>query len=70
MAMTAASMAAKVKAAVDAVGAHQSSDPAGQDAYRLQVYTAMCQGIIEEITQNGHAVGTDSRGDSHTLNLE
>lgn len=73
MAMTKESMAAKIQAAVDAVsttpiegGAGTVSAIARQQSYLL----AFCQGIIEEITQNGHATGADSDGDSHALALE
>jgi hypothetical protein len=58
MAMTAASMAEKVKAAVDAVAPVQSSDANVLATYRLEIYTAMCQGIIEEIVANSELVPT------------
>ena len=56
MAMTAAGMATKVKAAIDAVEAVQTSDPTALTAYRMAIYTAMCQGIIEEIVANSELV--------------
>lgn len=54
MAMTKASMAAKIKTAMAAVPAPASSSPADLEAYATAIREAMCQGIIEEITQ--HAV--------------
>ena len=51
MALTKASMAAKIKTALAAVG-----DPAGYaspQAYADACRQAMCEGIIEEITTNG-----------------
>lgn len=56
MAMTAAGMAQKVIAAMDAVAAVQTSDPADITAHRLAVMTAMCQGIIEEVVANSELV--------------
>ncbi len=56
MAMTAASMAAQVIAAMDAVAAVQTTDPAAIAAYRLAVMTAMCQGIIQEVVANSELV--------------
>jgi len=56
MALSAESMAARVKAAIDAIPAQQNSDGAGMDDYRTQLFTAMCQGIIEEIVANSELV--------------
>jgi hypothetical protein len=66
--MTASSMANKIKSAVDAIGGQQTSDAAGMDAYRMSLYTAMSQGIIDEIVANSELVpvstdsGTAGRG--------
>lgn len=56
MAMTASGMAAKIQAAVDAIGGQQTSDAAGMAAYRLSLYTAMSKGIIDEIVANSELV--------------
>lgn len=56
MAMSAASMSAKVKAAIAAVPPVQSSDPAAVQAYRDAILQAMCQGIIEEVVANSELV--------------
>lgn len=69
MAMTAAGMAAKVQAAIDAVDAVQTSDPAALAAYRLAIYTAMCQGIIEEIVANSELVAVTSDFGTYGLGI-
>lgn len=56
MAMTAAGMRDKIKAAVAAVASVQSSDVASVLAYRDVVLLAMCQGIIEEVVANSELV--------------
>jgi copper(I)-binding protein len=56
MAMTAAGMMAKVKAAIAAVPAVQSGDPAAVATYRDAVLTAMCAGIIDEVVANSELV--------------
>jgi hypothetical protein len=56
MALDANSMAGRIKTHVDAIAAHQDSDPAGMAAYRQSLYVAMCQGIIEEIVANSELV--------------
>ncbi|MEW6490367.1 MAG: hypothetical protein AB1578_20960 [Thermodesulfobacteriota bacterium] len=63
MALTAASMAAKIQARMDALAAEQFSGAGGAagaaakaDAYLL----AFCQGVIDEIQQ--HAVVTTTSG--------
>lgn len=56
MAMTAASMMAKIKAAIAAVPAVQSADPAAVAAYRDAILAAMCQGIIDEVVANSELV--------------
>jgi len=66
MALTAASMAIKVKTYVDAVPPILSIDPASALARQNAVILAMCQGIIEEIQQNGTVITADSHGDAGT----
>lgn len=56
MAMTAAGMWAKRKAAISAVPAVQSSDPVAIAAYRDAVGIADCQAILDEITANSELV--------------
>jgi len=62
MAMTAAGMWEKRKAAMAAVAAVQSSDPADIAAYRDAVGIADCQAIIDEVVANSELVpiSTDS----------
>lgn len=52
MALTAASMAAKVKAKVAAVPPQQFDSDSSPEAYRDAILLAFCEGIIEEITSN------------------
>lgn len=56
MAMTAAGMRDKVKAAIAAVSHIQTSDPAAVASYRDAVLLAMCQGILEEVVANSEIV--------------
>ena len=56
MAMTASGMMAKVKAAIAAVPAVQSSNGATTQTYRDAVLLAMCQGIIDEVVANSELV--------------
>lgn len=56
MALTAASMASKVKAAIAAIAPVQGSSAANAAAYRDAVLQAMCQGIIEEVVANSELV--------------
>ena len=56
MAMSAAGMQAKVKAAMAAVGAVQTSDVGAAQAYRDAILLAMCQGIIAEVLENSELV--------------
>jgi len=62
MALSAASMASKIKAAVDAVAKEQNLG--GATARRDAVTLALCQGIIDEIVANSQLVpvSTDSDG--------
>jgi hypothetical protein len=61
------SMASKIIAQLDALG--YTVEDLYNSSVRQRIWEAICQGIIEEITQNARAVGTDSRGDSHELNI-
>lgn len=56
MALSAASMADYIKTHVDAIAGQQTTDAAGMDAYRMSLYTAMSQGIIDEIIANSELV--------------
>jgi hypothetical protein len=56
MAMTAAGMRDKVKAAIAAVPPVQSADPAAVATYRDAILLAMCQGIIDEVVANSELV--------------
>lgn len=56
MAMTAAGMWEKRKAAIAAVPAVQGSDPAAIGTYRDAIGIADCQAIIDEITANSELV--------------
>lgn len=56
MAMTAAGMRDKVKAAIAAVPPVQTSDPVAVATYRDAVLAAMCQGIIDEVVANSELV--------------
>ena len=66
MPLTAASMALKVKTYINAIPPVVSIDPAAALARQNAVILAMCQGIIDEIQQNGTVVTTDNHGDSGT----
>ena len=69
--LTKESMALKIKGHVDTFVASnpQIAGPGDAYNYNLKLLEAMCQGIIEEIQINGHAIGI-SHATSHTLNLE
>jgi len=56
MAMTAAGMWEKRKAAIAAIAPVQSSDPTALAAYRDAIGEADCQAIIDEITANSELV--------------
>ena len=53
MALTAASMMAKVKAAITAVPPQQVDSSGSTEAYNDAILLAMCQGIVDEIKENG-----------------
>jgi hypothetical protein len=71
MGMTAASMAARRKAALDAVPAVQSSTPGDALAYREAVLLADSQAIIDEIQQNAVVTTTSGAPDGeHTGQID
>lgn len=53
MALTAASMKAKIRAAMAAVPPPAANTAEAALAYSDALVEALCQGIIEELTQNG-----------------
>lgn len=56
MALSASGMANRIETYVDAIAGQQTTDGAGMAAYRLALYQAMCQGIIDEIVANSELV--------------
>lgn len=69
MPMTPTSMANKIISKLDQLAPVQVEGSGDISGYRFEVWRAICEGIIEEITQNARAVGNDSDGDSHQLNI-
>jgi len=67
MALSAESMAAKIIQHLDELD--YTLDHTYDSSVRYQIWLKICAGIVEEITQNARAVGTDSDGDSHDLNI-
>ena len=63
MALGKTSMRDKIKAKIAAITAVQTSDPAAVQTYRDQVLEALCDGIIEEIVQNGVITTTSGAPD-------
>lgn len=72
MALNGPGLWAARKTAMDAVTATytQGSDAAAAQNLRDQIGLADSQAIVDYITANGHAVGTDSNGDNHNLTIE
>lgn len=71
--MTGEGLAELRKQYVDAVPAVQSSDATAAIAHGEAVALADSQAIVDYITQNAKAVGTDTGtygGDSHSLDIE
>lgn len=64
MALSAASMKARIESYTAAVGAVQVSTPGPANAYRDAILQAFCQGIIDEIHANAVVSTVDSRGDT------
>lgn len=70
MAMTGTGLAALRKQYVDAVVAPQTSDASAAVAHGDAVLVADSQAIVDYIHQNARSTGSDSNGDSHSLNIE
>ncbi len=71
MALNAASMANRIKAYMAAVGSVQGAEAVATQAYREQQLVAMCQGIIDEITENAEVITTSGAPDGeHTGIIE
>lgn len=68
MAITAAGMKARYLAAI--AGIEQTSDPDEAAAAADTVLLALFAAVVDELQANGHAVGNDSRGDTHSLTIE
>ena len=67
--MSAAGMQAKVKAAIAAVGAVQTSDEGVAQAYRDAILLAMCQGIIAEVVENSELVSVTADAGTQGLGI-
>lgn len=73
MAMTGEGLAALRQQYIDAVPAPQTDDSAVAIAHSESLRVADSQAIVDYITQNAKAVGTDTGtygGDSHNLDIE
>ena len=64
MTLSASSMANRIIAAMAAAAAPQIVGAGDYHAARLASMTAMCQGIIDEITSDAVVHTVDSRGDT------
>lgn len=77
MAMNSGSLANELKAAIMAALAADYANPADDenltgydfDTYMTKWTTAVATTIVNHITANAKATGTDSRGDSHDLSI-
>lgn len=69
MAMTGSGLAALRRQYVDAVAAQQTSDGGTAVDYGFQILLADSQAIVDYIQANAKAVGDDSHGDSHELQI-
>jgi hypothetical protein len=76
MAMNAAAMASAVVSAVKAALAVYENPPDDEratgydlDSYLNAVWLAACTQIVNHISANAKATGTDSRGDTHNLDV-
>jgi len=67
MALTASSMASRIKAAIAAITPVQGTDPAGAIAYSDSVTNAFCQGIIDEFVANAVVTTTSGAPDSEHI---
>ncbi|OGT98199.1 MAG: hypothetical protein A2079_06310 [Geobacteraceae bacterium GWC2_48_7] len=70
MAMTGTGLQALRKQYVDAVAASQTSDAAACIAYGDAVLLADSRAIVDYIQGNARAIGSDSHGDSHELEIQ
>lgn len=71
MAMNGNTMGSAVYAAIAAAladTAGNAENPGIMEGEAL--WQLICTQIVSHITANGHATGTDSRGDTHNLDLE
>lgn len=64
MPLTAQSMASKIKSYTDSVS--KINNIASGEARRQAILVAMCQGIIDEIQQNGIVQTSDAQGGTNT----
>ncbi len=62
MSLSATSMAAKVETYIAAVPPHQQVGGGSINSYRHDILVAMCQGIIDEITENAVVHTVDNVG--------
>lgn len=69
MAMTGDGLAALRRQYVDAVTASQTNKADATVDYGWQILLADSRAIVDYIKANARAVGDDSRGDSHQLNI-
>ena len=70
MAMTGGGLAALRRQYVDAVPAIQTSDAATAVDYGYEILLADSRAIVDYIQSNARAIGSDSHGDSHELNIQ
>lgn len=69
MAMTGDGLAALRRQYVDAVAGLQTSDAGATVDYGYQILLADSRAIVDYIHANARAVGSDSDGDSHDLEI-
>lgn len=69
MAMTGEGLAALRRQYVDAVAGSQTSDTGATVDYGYQILLADSRAIVDYIHGNARAVGNDSDGDSHDLEI-
>lgn len=66
MALSASSMASRIHANIAAITAVQVIGSGSIDSYRLDMLTAFCQGIIDEIHANAVVTTSDAQGGTNT----
>lgn len=66
MAMSAASMAARIETAMEGVTPEQLVGAGSISGYRNSLIVAMCQGIIAEIQDNAVVTTNDAQGGVNT----